>query len=327
MRLDTTRQPLGVVLVTIVLLTLLFWSRALAYPLPIEKSDMWLSALGRLIAGVNGGVKAVASIFLVLLNATIITRIGTKNILYTAKTFIPFIFYTILSCGIYISSDSFNLLLGSLFLLMGLEVFISGFHRQRNVDSCFTGGLLFGIAGLVYTPLFILLPAVPIILLLFFRDGREQTSGVIGALIPLLAISYIEWGAGGDFLATPTETLRYFITIPEAPLRFNSLNLSTGFIFAIVIFLITLSIGALGSSRRHIRTRPMRISIAAIVMIVCFTTLLFLPCSSAAIVQMMAIPIAIIAPHFFVRYSGRAALILYTLLIISVVMLNIARMS
>lgn len=327
MRLDTTRQSLGVVLVTTALLTMLFWSRAFAYPLPMEQSDIWLSGLGRLVMAMNRSLQGIASIFLVLINAVIITRIGTKNILYTAKTFISLIFYTILSCGIYISSDSFNLLLSSLFMLMGFELFISAFHRQKNSGSCFTGGLLLGVAGLIYTPFFILLPAVPIILSLFFRDGREQVTGVIGSLVPLFAISYIEWGVGGNFLTMPLDTLRYFVSPPTVVLQVESLTLATGFIFALVIFLITLSIGALASSRRHIRTRPMQISIAAIVVLICFAVLLLLPCSSVAVVQMMAIPIAIIAPHFFVRYSGRAALLLYTLLIISVIMLNVARMT
>ena len=172
------------------------------------------------------------------------------------------------------------------------------------------------VAGYVTAlPLLLILPPA---VLLFRRTLREVAVAVAGLLLPALTLCYVNWAAGGEFLAQVAEPGSAFIA--GTPL---SLFLSTpvqNLVLPGAVFLLDLTallfflsdIYALG-------TKPRLIFIFNISALLLTAAALCGPAATPATVALAAVPSAVLLPFMFVRIHRAIALPLYLLLLASAV--------
>lgn len=154
--------------------------------------------------------------------------------------------------------------------------------------------------------------------MLFRRTLREVTVAVAGLLLPVLTLCYVNWGAGGGFLAPVAELgsafvagmpLSLFLSTPVQSL----VLLGAVFILDLMALLFFLSdIHALG-------TKPRLIFIFNISVLLLTAAVLCGPAATPGTVALAAVPSAVLLPFMFVRIHRAIALPLYLLLLAAAV--------
>ena len=226
--------------------------------------------------------------------------------------------FGVVSCGVLLSSDYLTQSLTLLLLALASRNYYNSFHRHYCFDRMFRGSLYVGLIPLLYAPGAGLLLLIPLVVLLFRRTLREVAVAVAGLLLPALTLCYVNWAAGGEFLAQVAEPGSAFIA--GTPL---SLFLSTpvqNLVLPGAVFLLDLTallfflsdIYALG-------TKPRLIFIFNISALLLTAAALCGPAATPATVALAAVPSAVLLPFMFVRIHRAIALPLYLLLLASAV--------
>jgi len=318
-KIDIARQPLGLVAITSVTIIVLAAVRYVASPVAQPSAVMPVGAcLEGLLPGKSGVVPLV---LLIIFNALMLTRISTHNMLYITKSYIPAVVYVAVCCGVFFNQESLAAVVASFFIVTGLGVIIPGFHHGASFDRCFRGAVLVGCAVLFYAPAALMVVALPLILAIFLRSGRELIVALVGFLLPTAASAYIFWGMGhsGGYLFE--SLVDAMVAPPATATRYTDpAFLTTASLTVLVLFL---SIGTYVASVNKMRTRPYRIVMTFLILFVVLAAGLAFPARSVSVVNMLAVPMAIILPLYFARYTGIAPLVIYLTWIFSVIALNL----
>ena len=250
-----------------------------------------------------------------------LTSIGTRNMLYVSKSYLPAVAYVAVCCGVFFGRDSLAAVVASFFIVAGLVVIIPGFQHGTSFDRCFRGGLLAGCAVLFYAPAALMVIALAIILAIFLRSWREQIVALVGFLLPTAASAYIFWGMGhnGSYVF---ERLATALTAPTAAATNYT---APAFIAAaaLTVLVLMLAIGAYAATSNKMRSRPYLIVLAFVVLLVTLGAGFAFPARPLSLVNMLAVPLAIVTPLYFARYSGVVPLMIYLVWILSVVAMNL----
>ena len=206
----------------------------------------------------------------------------------------------------------------SALLALATKNFCRSYCNGFGFDAIFRASLYIGLLPLVATAAAPLLILLPLAVMLFRSTLREVAVAVAGLLLPALTLCYVNWAAGGEFLAQVAEPGSAFIA--GTPL---SLFLSTpvqNLVLPGAVFLLDLTallfflsdIYALG-------TKPRLIFIFNISALLLTAAALCGPAATPATVALAAVPSAVLLPFMFVRIHRAIALPLYLLLLASAV--------
>ena len=263
-----------------------------------------------------GGARWIGGL-LILFAGLCIGRLTARNNLYSVGTCLAIPLYGILLCGIgdgaFLSSCAAPALLA-----LATKNYARSFRNGFGFDAIFRASLYLGLLPLVATAAAPLLILLPLAVMLFRRTLREVAVAVAGLLLPALTLCYVNWAAGGEFLAQVAEPGSAFIA--GTPL---SLFLSTpvqNLVLPGAVFLLDLTallfflsdIYALG-------TKPRLIFIFNISALLLTAAALCGPAATPATVALAAVPSAVLLPFMFVRIHRAIALPLYLLLLASAV--------
>ena len=226
--------------------------------------------------------------------------------------------YGAIACGLAVGGDCLTTFAASALLALATKNFCRSYCNGFGFDAIFRASLYIGLLPLVATAAAPLLILLPLAVMLFRRTLREVAVAVAGLLLPALTLCYVNWAAGGEFLAQVAEPGSAFIA--GTPL---SLFLSTpvqNLVLPGAVFLLDLTallfflsdIYALG-------TKPRLIFIFNISALLLTAAALCGPAATPATVALAAVPSAVLLPFMFVRIHRAIALPLYLLLLASAV--------
>lgn len=339
--MDTTRQPLALILTQFILLLGVFWWRFSLYPLPCEVADILAAAGEGSVTGFNGGwcllpamwigrfaashtiAAGVISSLLVFSNAFHITRIMSRNLVFTARSYLPGIFYLLASCGIFFGAADLSSVLAATLLIRACSAFIASFVRADSFHISFRGAFVLGLTPLLHPYAALLLLLVPVAMTVFRRTVREGVVAFVGALLPSLAWAYLVWATDGEFSA-PYIAMWNGVTTGAGIIGGTSpadiaRYAAAGF-FAVMVLLSVFSYLA---SSGDMRTRAVRINTFMVWFLVIAAGAFALPGAGAGDMTVIAIPVAFILPAFFIRQKGRVSAICYALLIATITAANL----
>ena len=327
MSINLTRQSLEWTFTWVVLLLLLFWARGIVQPVEITASFVSRMPLGVLLenfASSNPILSTVIVVIMVLSNTVMITRIVTRNMIYTDKAFLPAIIYIIISCGNYFGTQNIVGIITSWLVIYSSEMMINSFRRQKQYGSTFTASILLGTTVLIYAPSIIYIILIPCALSIFRKDWHEIIISIMGYLLPFAICSYIYWGMGEQFSYLG---ILFFNTIVSCSQRaafladFIRPDLLT--FWGITVITTILSLWFFMRRASLMRTRPYKSYIYFIWMLIASTILFIVPCKSITDFPLIAIPLAVIMPTFFNRQDGWITNTAYILLMSGVVLFNL----
>ena len=255
---------------------------------------------------------------LILFTGMCAGRMTIRYNLYSVGTCLAIPLYGAIVCGLAVGSDYLPAFTAAALLALSVKNFARSFCNGYGFDAIFRASLYLGLLPFVSTAALPLLLILPPAVLLFRRTLREVAVAVAGLLLPALTLCYVNWAAGGEFLAQVAEPGSAFIA--GTPL---SLFLSTpvqNLVLPGAVFLLDLTallfflsdIYALG-------TKPRLIFIFNISALLLPAAALCGPAATPATVALAAVPSAVLLPFMFVRIHRAIALPLYLLLLASAV--------
>ena len=255
---------------------------------------------------------------LILFTGMCAGRMTIRYNLYSVGTCLAIPLYGAIVCGLAVGSDYLPAFTAAALLALSVKNFARSFCNGYGFDAIFRASLYLGLLPFVSTAALPLLLILPPAVLLFRRTLREAVVAVAGVLLPAFTICYINWGAGGGFLAPVAELgsafvagmpLSLFLSTPVQSL----VLLGAVFILDLMALLFFLSdIHALG-------TKPRLIFIFNISVLLLTAAVLCGPAAMPGTVALAAVPSAVLLPFMFVRIHRAIALPLYLLLLAAAV--------
>ena len=253
---------------------------------------------------------------LMLFTGMSVGRLTVRYNLYSVGTCLAIPLYGAIACGLAVGGDYLTAFAASALLALATKNFCRSYCNGFGFDAIFRASLYIGLLPLVATAAAPLLVLLPLAVMLFRRTLREVTVAVAGLLLPVLTLCYVNWGAGGGFLAPVAELgsafgmpLSLFISTPVQSL----VLLGAVFILDLMALLFFLSdIHALG-------TKPRLIFIFNISVLLLTAAVLCGPAATPGTVALAAVPSAVLLPFMFVRIHRAIALPLYLLLLAAAV--------
>ena len=343
MPVDLTRHSLGWTLLMFTGLTTLFWLRSVAAPLPEMDAlstqmplGVWIDRLGHALPLWG---KNLCIVLIVFWNSLLLTRLMSRNMLVLERTYLPFVLYLLVACGLSFGRAPLAPYVAAGLLVSAFDLMIGSFRRVVIYAKSFDAALLTGLSMLVYGPAAIYALLLPFSLILFRKDWREWISCLTGLVLPFLIASYIYWGLGEPFpylaelwLQEMQERLSgpfYWQQTAELLSSASSLqDTRTPLVLMITTWapLLLVSLAALVvfiGRGRSMRTRPYKTYLYFLWILFFSLILLLTPGGSMTDLPLLAAPLAIIIPNFFTRFGGWIGNLTYLVLLGTIIVYNL----
>ena len=322
---ELTRLNLSWTLLLFALLLGLFWGRSELLPVAADGGDMPLGALlNRFCAGYPVTAKTLAAVLL-LLNGILLLRIVSRNMILTDRSYIPIIVYLLVAAGCSFGSTALGAVTVSLLAICSFDQMLGSFRRAVQYGKLFNAALLAGLTSLIWSHAVVYALLLPVSLILFKKGGREWIVAWVGFLLPWAICSYVYWGMGYPF-GHVTDTLAENLTNLAAPGDFPEILRRPELPVFWGMCLTTVVLSLISFIRRSdtIRTRAYK-SYIYFLWILLFSAAPFaFPGRSVQDLPMIAAPLAIIIPPYFIRYRGWIPGLIYFVLVGSIVFYNLA---
>ncbi len=273
----------------------------------------------------QAGLRMALVFALALVNATLVVRIASRNLMYRERNYMPSILYLIISLGwAWPADNSAPLTLFVSFLcIYAFDTVIFSYHKEGMYGYFFNASVAIGTAVLLFPPAIFFVPAILIGLIALGRDSREWVVSLVGLLLPVFLCSYVFWALGNDSSMVVRQGAALLVE-PASPDGFppmEPLALVAPVLFGIALLL---SLGTWIKRRKGMRQRTQKAylvmlwaTVAAVAMVA------VLPCRSSAMMPLLAMPLAIFTPAWFGTHSGLFPNLVYALMIVSILFHNL----
>lgn len=272
-------------------------------------------------------LRQFAIAILVFINGVLITRIVTRNMVVTERTYVPIIICVIISCGLFAGDSIIIPILASSFFIYAFDMILRSFKRIPEYSLVFNGALYIGLAILLYPPTAIFIPILPIAMVILRKNGREWIIALAGLSLPILLCSYIYWGIGEDFSYSIRSIVEILSQISIRTDYASMLQQPQQIVFGFTVAVISVcSLIKFIKNGSRTRTRPYKTYLMATWSLVLAGIVTLVLSSGIYATPLLALPLAIIIPYYFSSAKGWFANLLYTLLLSSVVVCNLMQL-
>ncbi len=317
MRYDITRQPLVPAFLTLVALAALFaWCFgrsglvAPAVPSPdgmaVGTPDGWLAAFGAACPSWARAAAVAAFLFAAMSTG----RMSVRHNLYGVGTCLAIPLVGIFLLGLLPAGGALQAAVGALLLAYSTKNFARSFRNGYAFDALLRGGGYLGLLVVLFPATLPLVVLLPFAVVLFRRTLREAAVALFGALLPLLLLGYVTWGAGGRFVA---PFLRFGGAFgADGWLGMWLSQPATAWLFPGFLLLLDLAaVAALLRSLYGVGIQPRFILIYNMGVLVAVLLACCGPAADAALLSLAALPSAVLVPALFVRVRPALATLLY----------------
>lgn len=273
-----------------------------AAPMPVvQGSGLWMPGelLLRFQASFPGWARALTCL-LIIVTGVRTGHLTVRYNLYTMNTCIAIPLYGALAGGLTAGAADLPTFAGSLFLILSLKNFCRSYSTGYAFDAIFRGAFYLGILLILAPGTLPLALLLPLAVFHFHRTFRELLAALAGLLIPVLALCYVNWGAGHEFHAPllaasagvlDGEWLRIFIDIPFG------VQLLAGGTAVLLVFALQYFYADLYA----VSSRSRSILIFQLETLLLVAAVMSLPGATVSAFALAAVPASALLPLFFVR--------------------------
>jgi hypothetical protein len=287
-----------------------------------ETDPMPLYGLLKMILGNSSFTGVGFSFLLVALLAILIVNFNTNIFFINERTFLPALFYILIS-GLFPNYQLLNPVIpASLFLILSIRRIMDGYHKQGIAYNFFDAGILISTGSLFYANLiwFGILVFIGIALI---RTGNliEIIISVIGLITPYLLAFGIYYVIGKD-LPTLISLIGNNLFGKSEGFHISVLPL-IALIYMAVVVLISIAYLFGRMNTKKIKTRKI-FSLFIWLFIISLVIFFVLPSVSFEIVWLTGLPVSYFLAHYFVLIKKRLVPeVLFSLLLIFVLLIQI----
>lgn len=307
MLLKFFKRPLPIVFISILLLAMIIWLKALVTkswtPFPFDIIQMPLFDVFQEYLTRSIIIDKISGFVIMLLSALYLIQINSKYIIVKQRTYLLALLYILFSSSFLPLQRLNPSALAALFLIISMDYLFSIYESKSVNNSVFMGAFFIGIASLIYLPAaFYILIAFVAIIILKANHLRDWIISVIGFLTP--------WFFVGVYYYLINDDLYFIADIVEKNWTSLSGNKVYGLSFilfyafgGIIFFISTLYLlGSLPTLK--IKNRQFFSLFLWFLFVTAIITFL-LPFSSIEIVYIASFPVAFLVTNFFVSTRNK----------------------
>ncbi len=219
----------------------------------------WWNPVSEFTGEWSSQVLRVANIALLFIVSLLVGRLAIKGVIYLERTYLPCIFFVLLTSVLYSDTHSLAPMLATWSMiaasLTGLRSFVV---KRLAIRRIFHTAFYFGLAVFFYPPTIYLTPMM-LVLLIFFRlpNIKEWAVGLSIMTLPVALSFFCIWVFGDD-VAQKWESFLRTITMNDGSVRALS-TLQPWWLYTalgvITIVIFSLSIIRLVTTRKYYRRR------------------------------------------------------------------------
>lgn len=251
---------------------------------------------------------------LMIFTGTSIGRLTVRYNLYGAGTCLAIPLFGAVTTALTLGNNFLPVLTAATLLSLAVKNYCRSFRSGYSFDALFRASLYLGALPLVapgMLPTVILLPTAVI---LFHRTLREAVVAIAGIILPIFTFCYVNWGAGGDF-TTPLTLAWEAFTHGSALDAVRTIPMRQLVTLGIIVLLDLAAILYFVSDIYAVGTKPRAILVLTTCLLGLFIPAVLNPATSTAIINLVAVPSAILLPFLFVRIHRIPASILYLIVL------------
>lgn len=325
MKIDIARQPLIPAFLTLAaLVAVAMWNVHLPNALPhvaapsvpdgslaIPLPESWLAEFQNAHPVWSKWISAL----MLLLAGTAIGKTSVRYDLYSVGTCLAIPLFGCLVSNFVVGGDFLTATLSTTLLTLVFKNFCRAFCNGFGFDALFRGSLYVGLLLLIEPAAAPMLLMLPLTLILFRRTLREATVSVAGFLLPGLAVAYLNWGSGGEFLTPFILSARAFVD--GSPLQlFPTCSVQQLAILGGILLLNLLSILFFLTNFYTVSSKARLILLLNIGMLCLTAATLCTPAADQGTLAVVAVPSSLLLPFMMVRIHRPVALLFYLLLLL-----------
>lgn len=324
MKLNIARQPLVPAFLTLAAITALaMWKVApgweyapTADSLPTD-GRLAIASIRELLARFEynaPGWSRTLGALLMLFTGMSLGRLSLRYNLYSVGTCLAIPLYAAFTTGLFGAGFHLSSLVASMLLALIVKNFARSYCNGYGFDALFRAALYLGLLLLVDPAALPLVALLPLAVALFHRTLRETVVALTGLLLPILAFGYINWGAGGQFLA-PYEFIIEAFTKGSALDAARAIPIPNLVVLGAALLLDLLALFYFLADSYAAGNKPRAIFIFLTFLLLLLVASLLNPVAEPAGILLFAVPTALIIPFLFVRIHRFPALVLYLLVV------------
>lgn len=256
--------------------------------------------------------------------AMMVGKMTSALSLYSARTTISIPLYAIVAGGIFIAPDSLSVALSAYFITQMFRHLCGVYVHGTDLNYAFMAGICAGIAPLFYAPSLTFIALLPIAIFMFGLSWREVVAMVVGTLLPIATMCYVNWLCGGEF---PMPAIELFDAVvePAGYTLWGSESVIALTMMGLLLFIAICGISTFIGDRRSASMRPRTILAFSAVTFVVACATFALPSATTGVFMLVALPISILSPVMLLRLrDGMSNLLIVILLILTILHLFIA---
>ena len=166
---------------------------------------------------------------------------------------------------------------------------------------------------------------MPLLVLVVSASWRDVVVTLASILLAPAALCYWTWCAGGEFSAPAIDIYKHLFSASDFHF-FEALNLVTILLLGVIIIMVVCAVALTISDRYSIKSKS-RVMLRFSALFMALLMLLFcLPSATATLFALVAVPVAMLVPLFFVRMGIGFTETMYRLLLLMAAM-NIVVMA
>lgn len=317
--------PFTVFLIAVVLI--LLWVGAFlklkeGFSLYFDLDPMPLYGIISGVTGTHPVPGLILSFILLAVMVFLMVNLNTTLFFINERTFLPALFYILLS-GLFPQYQLLNpAIISALFLMMAIKRIMESYRVQGTAYSFFDAGILISVGSLFYVHLiwFGLISIIGILLMRPF-NFREILLSFIGLLTPYIftvAIFYVLGHNPFDFL----DLVVYNMFEKEGEFAFNPFTIA-GVIFTGLLMLLAIGQLFMVISTKKIQSRKI-FSVLLWIFIIAVLAYSLIPAVSIEMIWIAAIPVSYYLSHYMI-FAKRKVLteILFDILLLLVIVIQL----
>lgn len=307
---------------TLVILTLLTTLRGVFAPLVSELIPAVATPLGSLLQQLGSKMpfwSYVIWLCTLIYSGMSLGRCGIRFSIFPAYTVIGIPIFGIIASGILMSHEMLLSAAVLVVLLLATKYMLRYIMLSESYGDLSLSLLYFGLLPLLYAPMALLIPAMPVVLLLIKPYWRDWVTGVVSLLFPLLALCYWSWCGGLGFLSPAIAVYEALFT----PSGFTALSLTglAGFgIMLLVVVMVLCSVSLLISDKYALNGKARVAMRFNVIMILLAVAMLCVASVTAIGLIPLATAVSSLVPLMFIKMGRGFTSVVYRLLLLMTVL-------
>ncbi len=268
----------------------------------------------------EGAMNLILAAAIFFIGGFSVGKTAPRSVLHNSFCTLSIPLYGLLSCGIFVATNTPTAAIVSVCFAMSLLLLLRSLHNAGEKDSVFFASMLLAAIVPLFPPAIVLVALLPLAIFILALSMRQVLLMIVGYLLPLLAVSYIQWYMGHDIDYTIRTTIEALST-PQIGATTTIPYAAITLVAASVIILLWGSFYASIQTEKMLRVARRRRSL---LLFVCATliplTMLFFPACDLTLFALLAAPLAtLLAFALDVLPKSQSAIAYWLLLAIFVV--------